>query len=268
MNIVTKSTIILLAMVAVSLVVVGLVFASGNGRQQERGTKVTTPAPPADQTVKASVTGVNVLQVARKNGPATSPGSTTAGRSHALQVITAVIDGREQPEMKGWVLQYRQTVKGRELIRKHDGETLIVTGILDPGKRVLEVSSFARAAVPAPNAAPAAEAGELTWGTSLPTALAEAKTRQTRVVVDFYADWCVWCKRMDRDTLSDARVKARLRDFVLLRIDTDRQQDVAERFSINGLPTTVILNAQGETVARQDGYMQPDEYLKLLDGGK
>jgi thioredoxin-related protein len=52
--------------------------------------------------------------------------------------------------------------------------------------------------------------------------------------------------------------------FTLLRIDTDKQPALAQRFGITGLPTTLILNAKGEVLLTQPGYMPPEDYLRML----
>lgn len=94
---------------------------------------------------------------------------------------------------------------------------------------------------------------------------AEAKARKTFVLVDAYADWCGWCKKLDAETLSDPGVQARLREFTLLKLDTDRHPDVAGKYGISGLPTTLVLDAGGKVVLSQAGFMMPKEYLQLLD---
>ena len=112
--------------------------------------------------------------------------------------------------------------------------------------------------------APAVKAQPISWHHTLPEALAEAKTRKTFILVDFHADWCGWCTKLDQDTLSNAEVQARLRDFTLLKIDTDKYPDLAQRFNVTGLPTTAILDANSKVIFSQSGYMVPKEYLQFL----
>lgn len=102
------------------------------------------------------------------------------------------------------------------------------------------------------------------WHTSLDAALSDAKKRGTYVVVDAYADWCGWCKKLDKETLSDPSVRAKLKNFSLLKLNTDDQPKITRRYGIQGLPTTLVLNSDGELVHSQAGYMPPASYLKLL----
>ena len=106
--------------------------------------------------------------------------------------------------------------------------------------------------------------GTLPWHRSLDTALAEAQERGTLVVVDVYTDWCGWCKKLDKDTLSNPEVQAKLKDFTLLKLDADKHRDVAQRYAVRGFPTTLVLDARGGLIAKQPGYLPPKQYLKFL----
>lgn len=89
------------------------------------------------------------------------------------------------------------------------------------------------------------------------------------VMLDFYADWCVACKEMERDTFSDARVQARLHDFVLLQADVTANSaaDLAllQRFRLFGPPGILFFDQQGrEMPTRVVGYQNADQFLASL----
>ena len=88
-------------------------------------------------------------------------------------------------------------------------------------------------------------------------------------MLDFYADWCVSCKEMEKLTFSDARVQARLAQLNLLRADVTanntNDQILLKRFKLFGPPGIIFFDAQGNEVARVVGYESADTFLKSLD---
>jgi len=89
------------------------------------------------------------------------------------------------------------------------------------------------------------------------------------VMLDFYADWCVSCKEMERLTFTDARVRAALADVVLLQADvtanTADDQALLKRFGLFGPPGTIFFDAQGrEAPARVVGFERADTFLASL----
>jgi thiol:disulfide interchange protein DsbD len=91
------------------------------------------------------------------------------------------------------------------------------------------------------------------------------------VMLDFYADWCVTCKEMERFTFSDPRVQARLAGVLLLQADvtanTDEDKALLKRFRLFGPPGTVFFDRGGREVGRVRviGYQPPAAFLKSLE---
>ncbi|MBK1890279.1 protein-disulfide reductase DsbD [Undibacterium sp. 14-3-2] len=90
------------------------------------------------------------------------------------------------------------------------------------------------------------------------------------VMLDFYADWCVACKEMERMTFSDNRVAAALQGMQLIQVDvTANNTDdraLMKRFQLFGPPGIIMFNARGAEVsqARVIGFMPPDTFLRQL----
>jgi thiol:disulfide interchange protein DsbD len=90
------------------------------------------------------------------------------------------------------------------------------------------------------------------------------------VMLDFYADWCVSCKEMERYTFTDAKVRARLEGMLLLQADVTEANEahraLLKRFALFGPPGIVFFDAKGREVkaVRVIGYQPPERFLKSL----
>jgi len=90
------------------------------------------------------------------------------------------------------------------------------------------------------------------------------------VMLDFYADWCVSCKEMERYTFSDAKVRAKLKDAILLQADVtaNSEEDKAflQRFHLFGPPAILFFDKQGKEQAdsRVTGYQDAGRFLQSL----
>jgi thiol:disulfide interchange protein DsbD len=89
-------------------------------------------------------------------------------------------------------------------------------------------------------------------------------------MLDFYADWCVSCKEMERFTFSDPAIQAKLRGAVLLKADvTANNADdraLLKRFGLFGPPGTIFFDATGREIpgARVVGFQDSAQFSKTL----
>ena len=106
------------------------------------------------------------------------------------------------------------------------------------------------------------------WETDFPDAIKRAQSEGKPVLVNFYADWCVWCKRLDSTTLRDAKVAALLSDRVIaVQLDVDGNgRELSNEFHVDGLPTILILDPSGREIGRIPGYMPPTGFLERVEG--
>jgi thiol:disulfide interchange protein DsbD len=90
------------------------------------------------------------------------------------------------------------------------------------------------------------------------------------VMLDFYADWCVSCKEMERFTFTDPAVQAKLSNALLLKADVTKNNDddraLLKRFSLFGPPGTIFFGADGREMqgTRVIGFQKADEFLVTL----
>jgi thiol:disulfide interchange protein DsbD len=104
----------------------------------------------------------------------------------------------------------------------------------------------------------------------LETELVQAGSGGRGAMLDFYADWCVECIRMEKNTFKDASVQAQLGRLQLLQADVTANdgtdQELMKKFGIIGPPAILFFNRQGEEMRayRLVGYFTPEEFVSHL----
>ena len=99
---------------------------------------------------------------------------------------------------------------------------------------------------------------------------ARLKTASRPVMLDFYADWCVSCKEMERFTFSDPMVKAELAQMVLLQVDVTKNsaedQALLKRYRLFGPPGIIFFDQAGREIPglRVIGFQPADKFLQSL----
>jgi thiol:disulfide interchange protein len=120
---------------------------------------------------------------------------------------------------------------------------------------------------------PSASLSEKSSSVSLPfssltfdEALAKARAENKLVLVDVYTDWCGYCTKMDRDVFTNDRVKTALSDMIPIRVNAEKGsgRSLAARWGVSGLPTFLLVNAEGVVVHRFEGYLPAEVFLRQL----
>ncbi len=102
---------------------------------------------------------------------------------------------------------------------------------------------------------------EATWMTDLGKAQAEAKAKNKLLLLDFTgSDWCIWCKKLHAEVFTQPEFENYAKDhLVLVTVDFPRRieqptevrkqnQELAQKYGIEGFPTIVVLNGDGKQV--------------------
>ena len=111
------------------------------------------------------------------------------------------------------------------------------------------------------------ETNSVDWKPFTDDALSEISGRG--VIIDFYADWCIPCKELDALTFSDPQVIELSKEFETYKADMTKAlssevENLRNKFSIVGVPTVLILNADGQEVERITGFVNAQEFYKLI----
>jgi len=87
--------------------------------------------------------------------------------------------------------------------------------------------------------------------------------------LDFYADWCMPCKQMERYGFRDKEFAQMISaDFIAYKVDVDMfaGMDVAEAFKVTKYPTLIVSDAKGKEKKRLVGYQTAEELKELVKG--
>jgi thiol:disulfide interchange protein DsbD len=212
--------------------------------------------------------GLVLLGVALWTVKSVLPGSLALALWGALAVATAVLllsprTGHHAGHRGGWT---------KSLWRRAVGAVLAVCGLLQlvgaasGGTNPLQPLAHlggrgTDATTHGPAFSPVRSVAELN------TAL---RTAGRPVMLDFYADWCVSCKEMERFTFTDPAVQKKMSGALLLKADVTannaQDRELLKRFQLFGPPGTIFFDSQGREVsaARIVGFQNSERFLQTL----
>jgi thioredoxin-related protein len=137
--------------------------------------------------------------------------------------------------------------------------------------RAAATTVFTWGALGLPVGAARAAAGSSTpvrWERQFDEALKKAKLTGKPVFIDFWADWCGWCHRLDKTTYVDPLVVERLLNFVAVKVNTEgtrKETEIARRYDVSSLPTLVFVTPAGRQITRVNGFQGPGTFPRTLD---
>ncbi|GMV36116.1 MAG: hypothetical protein AMXMBFR61_06240 [Fimbriimonadales bacterium] len=101
------------------------------------------------------------------------------------------------------------------------------------------------------------------WYYDFDEALAVAKSSNRLMMVDFYTDWCAWCKKLDADVFSTQKFADMARNFVLVKINAEKGKGIAlaQKYNVDSFPRIIFIDKDGGVVHEVSGYMPLDPFL-------
>ncbi len=109
--------------------------------------------------------------------------------------------------------------------------------------------------------------------------LAKADKENKMILIDFYADWCHWCKVMDQKTFQDKQVSKKLAErFVTIKLDAEDARSTVKyknetfsnpqltrAFGVTGFPSLAFLDSNGNVITLVPGYVPPENFINILN---
>ena len=99
---------------------------------------------------------------------------------------------------------------------------------------------------------------------------AEAKASGIPIMIDFWAQWCVYCKKLDKMVWNVPTVVAEAQRFVTIKVDATAPDDVEmtaikEEFKVPGLPRVIFIDSRGEVLhGRSTGWQKAEDMLAIM----
>ena len=87
-------------------------------------------------------------------------------------------------------------------------------------------------------------AGEALKWHSYEDGMALSRGLNKKVLINFYADWCTYCRKMDRETYRNRAVSRFLNDnFIAIKVDSERENHIAAVYNVQELPSTSFVTS-------------------------
>lgn len=120
-----------------------------------------------------------------------------------------------------------------------------------------------------------AQEKELNW-TSFEEAVEMAKEQGKPILVDIWAPWCGWCKKMEKDVYPELASTLH-ENFILTRLNRDDNESrkqymqfsltplrLAQKFNVQNVPAVVVLSPEGEYLFHIPGFMGTEKLEEVL----
>ena len=106
------------------------------------------------------------------------------------------------------------------------------------------------------------------WEHRFDEAVKKARAANKPILIDFWADWCSWCHRLDQTTYVDPVVVKLSEDFIPVKVDTEggrKNQEIALRYNVATLPTITFITPGGWQILTLRGFQGPGQFPRTME---
>jgi len=91
------------------------------------------------------------------------------------------------------------------------------------------------------------------------------KQEGKKIFIHFWAEWCSYCKTMEKETFRNSSVISYLNNnFVSIKVNSDKDTKTPAKYSVRGLPSNWFLTGEGEKISNLPGHIPADKFLQIL----
>jgi len=96
----------------------------------------------------------------------------------------------------------------------------------------------------------------IAWTRDINSARVQAQKTGKPIFIDFYTDWCGWCKKLDSNVYTNRGVQSLSRNFIMVKLNAEAEGAAyAQHYRVSGFPTMVFLNSQSQYLGTIPGYV-------------
>lgn len=105
---------------------------------------------------------------------------------------------------------------------------------------------------------------KIVWMKSYEAAVKSARASKKLLLIDFYTDWCGYCKKLEAEVYPDPKVIQFSGQLVAVKLNAEREgRALAQKYGVTGFPTVLYLDADGGEWGRMPGYLPAPQFLEL-----
>lgn len=104
----------------------------------------------------------------------------------------------------------------------------------------------------------------ISWESSFEGAMKKARAQGKPVMIDFYTDWCHWCKVLDKDVYTDKGVITESSNWISVKVNAEKRTDIARAYNVTGFPTIAFIESDGKPIDTIPGFAPMPEFLNLM----
>jgi thiol:disulfide interchange protein len=113
---------------------------------------------------------------------------------------------------------------------------------------------------------------EICWEEDLVSAFNLASLSNKIIMIEFMAEWCPPCKRMEKETFSNYSVINKSNEFIFIKVDVDKHQDIAKEYKRNakkyggiGIPNILFIDKDKNIVHQTVGFLNANQLITVMD---
>ena len=113
---------------------------------------------------------------------------------------------------------------------------------------------------------------EIIWEENLDSAFNLASLSNKIIMIEFMAEWCPPCKRMEKETFSNDKIINKSNEFIFVKVDVDKNQDIAKEYKRNakkyggiGIPNILFIDKDKNIVHQTVGFLNANQLTAVMD---